>query len=179
MTIFIKFQTCESVRPEQGSKTPKSGQKRVSESKNSHFPSPQKRASRVKKSPFLYRPPQGKWGCFDSRRPFLGRWEMGVFRLRNPLFPDFGVFDPCRGQRICNSKRSRSSIEERGTAELVFQGWNLFHHPTHNKSLPPASTSGLTLFRGSTIVIDLMVSSDTGVVVAYGRLLSQCLNKTF
>ena len=44
-------------------------------------------------------PIQGKWGFFDSERPFLGWWEMGVFWLRNPLFPILGIlFGPCKGQ---------------------------------------------------------------------------------
>ena len=34
--------------------------------------------SKNPESPFLYRAPQGKWGFFDSKRPFLGHWEMGV-----------------------------------------------------------------------------------------------------
>ena len=61
-------------------------------------PPPQKRASRVKKSPFLHRAPQGKWDFFDSRRPFLGWGERGVFLTPKPSFLDFGVFDPCKGQ---------------------------------------------------------------------------------
>ena len=62
-------------------------------------PPPQKRESRVKKSPFLNRAPQGKWGFFDSRRPlFSGLGGNGVFWLQNPLFAIFGVFDPCAGR---------------------------------------------------------------------------------
>ena len=60
-------------------RNPQNRERRVSESKNPHFPPPQKRALRVKKSPFLYRAPQGKWGFFVSERPFLGWWEKGVF----------------------------------------------------------------------------------------------------
>ena len=73
---------------------PQNREKRVSESKNPHFSPPQKWVLRVKKSPFLYRAPQGKWGFFDSKRPFLGWGEMGVFRLRNPLFLILGGFWP-------------------------------------------------------------------------------------
>ena len=35
------------------------------------------------------------WGFFDSKRPFLRRWEMGFFLTPKPSFPGFGYFDPC------------------------------------------------------------------------------------
>ena len=66
--------------------------KRVSETKNPHFPPRQKRAFRVKKSPFSLWRPVLKPGFFDLKRPFLAWGEVGVFRLRNPLFPDFQQF---------------------------------------------------------------------------------------
>ena len=62
-----------------------------------HFPPPQKRALRVKKIPFLYREPQGKLGFFDSEHPFLGGGKWG-FLTPKPSFPNFGDFDPCKGQ---------------------------------------------------------------------------------
>ena len=37
---------------------------------------------------------QGKWGFFDSKCPFLGHWEMGVFLAPTPSFAGFGDFDP-------------------------------------------------------------------------------------
>ena len=82
---------------------PQNREKRVSESKNPHFPPPQKRGLWVKKSPFLYRALQGKWGFVDSEPPFLGWWEMGVFGLRNPLFPILGILTPVGGKRIRNT----------------------------------------------------------------------------
>ena len=51
-----------------------------------------------RKSPFLYRAPQGKWGVFLTQRALFwgtGKWE---FLTPNPSFPDFGDFDPCRGR---------------------------------------------------------------------------------
>ena len=76
-----------------GVKNPKNREKRVSESKNPHFPPPQKGASWVKKSPFLYSAPQG-WGG----------GEMGVFWLRNPLFPILRFLTPVQGGRIRKTK---------------------------------------------------------------------------
>ena len=64
--------------PLTGVKIPKI-RKRGLRSKKTHFPPPQKRVLRVKKSPFLYRALQRKWGFFDSEHPFLWWWEMGVF----------------------------------------------------------------------------------------------------
>ena len=64
-----------------------------------HFPLLQKRASWVKKSPFLYRAPHGKWGFPDSKRPFLEWGDMVFFFLLwNPLFPILGVLIPVQGQ---------------------------------------------------------------------------------
>ena len=81
-----------------GVKHPKIGKRWFRSRKNPHFPPPQKRASRVKKTHFYT--PQGKLISFDSRRPFLGWREMGVFRLRNPLFPVLGFLTPVQGGRI-------------------------------------------------------------------------------
>ena len=80
--------------PRTGVKIPKIRKRGFGVKKNSHFPVPKKRAFWVKKSPFLCRAPQGKWGFFDSERPFLGHWEMGVFDPET-VFPDFGDCDPC------------------------------------------------------------------------------------
>ena len=77
--------------------------RKVGENKNPHFPPPphppQKRAFRVKNPHFhcvaLYR----NVFFFDSKCPFLGvGGEMGVFRLRNPLFPILGIWAPLRGR---------------------------------------------------------------------------------
>ena len=79
-------------------------EKRVSGSKNSHFPVPQKWALRVKKSPFSLWSPVEKWGFFDSKRPFLEHWEMGVFWPRNPLFPILAILTLVGGRRFRNAK---------------------------------------------------------------------------
>ena len=81
---------------------PQNQEKRVSESENPHFPSPQKRAFRVKKSPFSLWCPVKKWGFFDSNCPFPGSWAMGVFRLRNPLFLILGILTPVQGRGVRN-----------------------------------------------------------------------------
>ena len=52
------------------------------------FPSPQKGGFESKKSPCRYRPPQGKWGVLDSKRPFLGWGEKGFFDSET-LFSQF------------------------------------------------------------------------------------------
>ena len=75
-------------------------EKRVSGSKNSHFPVPQKWALWVKKSPFSLWRSVEKWGFFDSKHPFLGHWEMGVFWPRNPLFPISAILTPVGGRRV-------------------------------------------------------------------------------
>ena len=55
-----------------GGQKPQNREKRVSESKKPHFSLSQKRAFRVKKSPFsVWCPVEGR-GFFDSKRPFLG-----------------------------------------------------------------------------------------------------------
>ena len=64
-------------------------EKRVSGSKNPHFPPIQKRAVWVRKSPFLYRAPQRQRWFSDSNRPFLfsrfwGFWPLcraGAFAM--------------------------------------------------------------------------------------------------
>ena len=48
-----------------------------------------------------------KWGFSDSKRPFLGHWEMGVFRPRNPLFPILGILTPVGGGRV---RKPRGSL---------------------------------------------------------------------
>ena len=73
-------------------------EKRASGSNNSRFPVPQKRALRVKKSPFLYRAPQGKWGFVDSKRPFSGALGNRSLLTPKPSFPIFGDSDACRGR---------------------------------------------------------------------------------
>ena len=75
-------------------------EKRVSGSKNSHMISQCTRNGRFesKKSPFLYTALQGKWGYFDSKRPFLGHWEIKwEFFDPETLFSRFWRFDPCKG----------------------------------------------------------------------------------
>ena len=99
---LIAVNCCESVRPLQGSKSPKSGKEGFG-SKNSHFPVSQKWARWDKKSPFSLWSPVKKWGFFVSKRPFLGHWEMGVFWPRNPLFPILAILTPVGGGRFRNN----------------------------------------------------------------------------
>ena len=65
--------------------------------KITHFQPPQKKVFRVQKSPLLYRAPQGKWD-FGLGTPFSGAVGNGGFLTLKPSFPDFGDFDPCKGQ---------------------------------------------------------------------------------
>ena len=85
------------------SKSPKSGKEGSWVKK---LPMLQKRAIWVESSPFHYRAPQEKWGFFDSKRPFLRRWEMGVFWPRNPLFLILGLLTPVQCRRFRNSCES-------------------------------------------------------------------------
>ena len=80
-------------------KNPKNQEKRVSGLKNPHFPSPQKRAFRVKKIPIFSVVPCREMGIFSFRleTPFSGVRGNGGFSTPKPSFPDFGVFDPCTG----------------------------------------------------------------------------------
>ena len=104
---FLKFfSDCESVRPVQGSKTPKSG-KRVSESRNPHFPPPQKRVVSSQKIPIFHVVPCREMGMFFSRNALFcggGNW---VFGLRNPLFQILGFLPltPVQGGRFRNFLR--------------------------------------------------------------------------
>ena len=74
-------QHLQTRRPCTRGQNPQNWQKRVEGSKNSHFPSFQKRVLRVKKSPFSLWCPVEKWGFSDSNCPFPGSWEVGVLRL--------------------------------------------------------------------------------------------------
>ena len=78
LQVTVGVLVANPVAPYRGQK-PRNREKRVSESKNPHFPPTPEKGVRVKKSPFPCRAPQGKWGFFDSRRSFLGWGEMGVF----------------------------------------------------------------------------------------------------
>ena len=72
-------------------------EKRVSESKKPLFPPNPRKGVSSQIIPISIQDTTGKWGFFDSRRPFLG-WGKRVFLTPKPSFPDFGVFDPCKGQ---------------------------------------------------------------------------------
>ena len=78
-----------------------------------------------KKSPFLYRAPQGKWGFLD-KTPISGTLGHGSFLTPKPSFPDFGDFDPCRGQTLsqCNCSTTHSEgwgVEGMQCKTLLFQ----------------------------------------------------------
>ena len=82
--------------------------KRVPWSKNSHFQVPQKWVLWVKKIPISLQGSTRNWGFFDSKRPFLGHLEMGVFWPRNPLSPILAILTPVGGGRFrktCNISR--------------------------------------------------------------------------
>ena len=76
-------------------------EKRVSRSKNPHFPSPLQRLEKGvfgPKIPFFYVCPcRKKRGFFDRKLPFPERGEMGVFGPRNPLFQEMGIRAPVWG----------------------------------------------------------------------------------
>ena len=84
-------------------------EKRVSGSKNSHFPVPQKWVLWAKKSPFSFWSHVEKWGFFGSKRPFLGHWETGVFWPRNPLFPILAILTLVGCGRFHNAKLPNNS----------------------------------------------------------------------
>ena len=65
--------------------------------------------SQCPKSPLLYRAPQGNWGFFPLKAPFLRWWEMGVFWPRNPLFPTLVILTPVTGGR--NRSQDQNSWE--------------------------------------------------------------------
>ena len=84
--------------PLTGVKIPKIG-KRGSQSQKtpiSHHPR-KGRSESKKKSPFLYRALQGKWGFLTQSALFWGGGKWGFFDSETS-FPDFGDFDPCKGQ---------------------------------------------------------------------------------
>ena len=71
-------------------------EKRVSGSRNTHFPSPQKRALWVKKIPIFLVKPFREMGIFWLKAPFSGALRNRSFLTPKPSFPDFGDFDACR-----------------------------------------------------------------------------------
>ena len=83
-----------------GVKIPKSGKRgfRGQETPIAQCPTKGRFESRI---PIFFVKPVEIWGFFESKRPFLGHWEMGVFGPPKPSFPDFGDFDPFRG-RTCS-----------------------------------------------------------------------------
>ena len=78
-------------------RNPQNREERVSESKNPHFPPPQKRAFRVKKPPpFPHRALQGEWGFLTRNALFWGGGKCRVAQEPNrnrkpepsePFFP--------------------------------------------------------------------------------------------
>ena len=68
------------------------------QSQKSHFPPPQKRVFRVKESPFSAIFPCSALGIFRLRAPVSGGAGNGAYLALKPPFPDFGDFDPCKGQ---------------------------------------------------------------------------------
>ena len=85
---------CESVRPLQGSKSPKSNKEGFGV-KKLPFPSVPEMGALSQKSPFSLWSPVEKWGFFDLKAPMSGTLGNGSFLTPKPSFPDFGDFDPC------------------------------------------------------------------------------------
>ena len=101
-------------------------EKRVSESKNPHFPPHQKRAFRVKKSPFLQRAPHGNWGFIDSKRPFFGVGGKGGFSTPRPSFPDSGGLWPlyrADGVAIIGTAVGGQPCRQIGDGGSSLSGW--------------------------------------------------------
>ena len=85
-------------------------EKRVSGSKNSHFPSFWKREFSVKKSSFSYKGTHRKWGFLDRKLPFpafVRARGNGGFGPRNPLFQEMGIRAPVWGRGNPNTWRLR------------------------------------------------------------------------
>ena len=65
--------------PLTGTEIPKIGKRGFRSKKKTPFPPPQKRGLRVNINPIFLVVLWKEMGIFDSERPFLGWWEMGVF----------------------------------------------------------------------------------------------------
>ena len=76
---------------------PQKREKRVSGSKNSRFPRPQKRGDLSRKIPISLQGSTRKMGIFRLKSPFSGALGNGSFLTPKPSFPAFGDFDPCTG----------------------------------------------------------------------------------
>ena len=101
--VFLQLiKICKRLRTLQRSKS-----QNRSGSKNSNLPSPQKRALWVKKSLFLCRAPQGKWGFLTQSALFWGDGTLEFFLTRNPLFPLWWILTPVGGGRVLKSRLSR------------------------------------------------------------------------
>ena len=92
----------------EGSKSPISGKEGFGVKKLPFHSAPEMGALSQKKSPLSLWSPAEKWGFFDSKRPFLGQGEMGVFWPRNPLFPILAILTPVGG-----GARSQGTSAER------------------------------------------------------------------
>ena len=98
--MFFQDMGCESVRPVQGPKTPKSEKEGFGVEKPPFPPTPEMGVS-SRKTPISIQGTTRKMGIFLARNAhFWGGGKMGVFRLRNPLFPILGFLAPVQGGRI-------------------------------------------------------------------------------
>ena len=78
-------------------KNPKIGKREFRSQKTPICPTPEKGVS-SQKIPISIQGTTGKMGIFWLQTPFSGVGGNGGFLTPKPSFPDFGVFDPCKGQ---------------------------------------------------------------------------------
>ena len=113
-------------RPQTGGPNPHFLEKRVSGSKNPHFPSP---LQHIEKGIFYVFPCRKKGGFFDRKLPFPERGEMGVFGPRNPLFQEMEIRAPVWGQgnpKPISDTHTHTLSGSRGFGVSLpeFRGWN-------------------------------------------------------
>ena len=115
-SFLMIYRTClwctknfESVRPLQGSKSPKSGKeglKRTFGVKTLPFPSVPEMGALSQKIPIFLVEPCREMGIFWLKAPISGTLGNGSFLTPKPSFPDFGDFDPCRGRTLSQTKNA-------------------------------------------------------------------------
>ena len=107
-------------------------EKRVSGSKNSHFPRVPEMGALSQKIPISLQGSTRKMGIFWLKAPISGTLGNGSFLTPKPSFPDFGDFDPCRGRTLSQKWCGFGFGSRRGFDVQFFQPF--FPVP---KSTPP------------------------------------------